>query len=51
MGKLELFMFLSNILHQFTLLPESDQVPIDLKGVKSLATAPKAFKIRAIKRQ
>ena len=51
LAKVELFLFLSWMLHQFTFVPADDQGPPNLKGFTGFAQYPGSYKIRAIKRQ
>jgi len=50
LAKLEMFVFLSWMLHKFTFLPEEGQEPPEIKHRRALTQYPAPFKIRAIKR-
>ena len=50
LAKVELFLFLSAILHHFTIVPEDTEYPFCLKGSCTLGNFPLPFKVRAIKR-
>ncbi|EDO29696.1 predicted protein, partial [Nematostella vectensis] len=49
LAKMKLFLFLSWMLHKFTLVPENEEPP-SLEGIKGFTQSPKPFKIRAIDR-
>lgn len=51
LAKVELFLFLSWMLHRFTFLPSEDGSFPDLKGKFGLTRFPAAYKIRVVKRQ
>ena len=51
LAKMELFMFLSWMLHKFTFEPAEGQNPLQLKPLRSLVQYPAPYKIRAIKRK
>ena len=50
-AKMELFVFLSRMLHKFTFVPEEGQDPLQLKPLISLVQYPAPYKIRAVKRK
>ena len=50
LAKMEMYVFLSWMLHKFTFLPEEGKEPPELKHCRALTQYPAAFKIRAIKR-
>ena len=49
--QVELFFFLSRILHKFTFLPQENGVLPDLKGVDGFTRFPAPYNIRVQKRQ
>ncbi|KAJ7369555.1 hypothetical protein OS493_038135 [Desmophyllum pertusum] len=51
LAKVELFLFLSWILHNFTFVAEEDGYPPSLKGMSCGVQFPAPYKIRAIKRK
>ena len=51
LAKMELFMFLSWMLHKFTFVPEEGQKAPSLKPRRALVQFPSPYKIRAIKRE
>ena len=51
LAKVELFLFLSWMLHKFTFVPEENQGPPELKGIVGVTQYPKPYKICAMKRQ
>jgi len=50
LAKLEMFVFLSWMLHKFTFLPEEGQEPPEIKHRRAITQYPAPFKIRAINR-
>lgn len=50
LAKLEMFVFLSWMLHKFTFLPEEGQEPPEIRHRRAITQYPAPFKIRAIKR-
>ena len=50
LAKLEMFVFLSWMLHKFTFLPEEGQETLEIKHRRAITQYPAPFKIRAIKR-
>ena len=51
LAKVELFLFISWLFHNFTFVPEDDGHPPSLKGIFSITQFPAPYKIRAIKRK
>ena len=51
LAKVELFLFLSWMLHKFTFFPEENQGPPELKGLVGIINSPKPYKIRIAKRE
>ncbi|XP_078383121.1 steroid 17-alpha-hydroxylase/17,20 lyase-like [Oculina patagonica] len=51
LAKVELFFFLSWMLHKFTFLPSEDGILPDLKGVSGFTRYPALYQIRVVKRQ
>ena len=51
LAKMELFMFLSWLLHKFTIQPEEDQDPPQLKPLRAFVQYPTPYKIRVVKRK
>ncbi|KAJ7331655.1 hypothetical protein OS493_019247 [Desmophyllum pertusum] len=49
LAKMEMYMFLSWMLHKFTFLPEEGQEPPQIKHLRAITQYPAPFKIRAIK--
>ncbi|KAL9961775.1 hypothetical protein ACROYT_G030793 [Oculina patagonica] len=50
LAKVEIFMFLSWMLHNFTFLPSQNEKLPDLKGIFGISGYPASYKIRAVKR-
>ena len=50
LAKMEMFVFLSWMLHKFTFLPEEGHEPPEIKHRRAITQFPDAFKIRAVKR-
>ena len=48
--QVELFLFLSWMLHKFTFLPSEKGSLPDLKGISEFTRTPAPYKIRAVKR-
>ena len=51
LAKIELFLFLTIMLHEYTFLPEEGKPPPSLEGERVSTHAPKPYKIRVTKRE